>query len=120
MPMLIAWIVLAALAIAVAVAVTCLIAKPMGTMLGSNSYMAPGRKFYVRAFAVAASLAALATIAGRSPPCPDQGESMAAMEYAWWIVGSLEPAFWSIVLFLGGFVALLTILFAVLGRYRDQ
>ena len=119
MPMLIAWIVLAALAIAVAVAVTCLIAKPMGTMLGSNSYMAPGRKFYVRAFAVAASLAALATIAGRNIPAADKGESMAAMEYVWWVVGGLQPAFLSIALFLMGYVVVLTILLAVLGRYRD-
>jgi len=45
---------------------------------------------------------------------------MAAMEYAWWVVNRLEPAFWAAALFLIGYVVLLTILFAVLGRYRDQ
>ena len=119
MPMLIAWIVLAVVAIAVAVAVVCLIARPMRALLAANSYISPAQGFYMRAFALAASLGALATIAGRQMPCGDQKKSMAAMEYVWWVVGGLEPAFWSIALFLMGYVLLLTILFAVLGRYRD-
>ena len=119
MSMLIAWIVLAVLAIGAAIATVCLMAKPIHRLLGANSYMAPAQSFYVRAFAVAASLGALATIAGRDIPCPDQRKSMAAMEHVWWVVEGLEPAFWIIALFLMGYVVLLTILFAVLGRYRD-
>ena len=120
MPMLIAWIVLAAVSVAIAVAVVCLIARPMGKLLASNSYMAPGQSFYVRAFALVLFLGTLATVAGRYIPSPDKRESMTVMEYVWWVAGGLESAFWSLALFLVGYVVLLTILFAVLGRYRDE
>ncbi len=119
MSMLIAWIVLAALALGVTVAVVCLIRKPMRALLGANSYIAPSQDFFVRAFALVLSLGALAAIAGRHMPSPDQKKSMAAIEYVWWVLDGLEPTFWSIAFFLMGYVALLTILFAVLGRYRD-
>ena len=119
MSMLIAWIVLAILAVGVAVTIVYLIRKPMRALLSANSYIAPAQDFYVRAFALTASLVALATITGISIPCPDQRKSMAAMEYVWWAMDGWEPLFWSIALFLMGYVLLLTILFAVLGRYRD-
>ena len=119
MSMLIAWIVLAAMTLGVVVAAVCLIRKPMRALLGANSYIAPSQDFYVRAFALVLSLSALAAIAGRDMPCPDQKKSMVAIEYIWWVLDGLEPAFWSIALFLMGYVVLLTILFAVLGRYRD-
>ena len=38
----------------------------------------------------------------------------------WWAVDGLDWVFWSASLFLIGYVLLLTILFAVLGRYRDE
>jgi hypothetical protein len=119
MEMCIAWIVLAALAVVTAVVISRLVGRPMGTMLESNSYMAPARGFYVRAFGLSLALSALATITGRSLPCPDQRRSMAAMEYVWWVVGGLSSAFWASALFLIGYVVLLTILYAVLGRYRE-
>ena len=117
---LITWIVLVVLAIVAAIIVVHLIAKPMRALLGANSYMAPAQAFYVRAFALALCLGALAAVVGRSIPGPEQGKSMAAMEYVWWVANGLEPAFWSISLFLFGFVVVLTIVLAVLGRYRDQ
>ena len=119
MSLVIAWIVLTVLAVASAVVVVWLIAKPMRALLGANSYMSPAQSFYVRAFALAASLGALATVAGKNIPCPDQRKAMAAMEHVWWVVDGLEPMFWAIALFLVCYVLLLTILFAVLGRYRD-
>ncbi len=119
MSMLIAWIVMAIIAIGLAVTITYLIRKPMRRMLGANSYIAPAQGFYVRTFTLAASLVALATIAGRSMPCPDQRKSMKAMEYVWWVMDGWEPLFWGIALFLIGYVVLLTIVFAVLGRYHD-
>ncbi len=118
--MLIAWIVLATLTVGVAITTVCLIAKPIRSLLGANSYMAPAQSFYVRALVLAASLGALATVAGKDMPCEDQRKAFAAMEYVWWVADGLEPALWSITLFLMGYVLLLTILFAVLGRYRDQ
>lgn len=120
MSMLIAWMVLAVLAVAAAATVVQLIRRPMTELLGANSYIAPAQRFYVRAFAVMLALGALATMASRGLPCPDQRKSMAAMEYVWWVVDGLGPLFWSVALFVIGYVALLTILFVVLGRYRDQ
>ena len=117
---LIAWLILAALAIVATIIVVRLIAKPMRVLLRANSYMAPAQTFYVRAFALALCLGALAAVVGTSLPKPEQGKSMAAMEYVWWVANGLAPAFWSISLFLFGFVVILTIVLAVLGRYRDQ
>jgi hypothetical protein len=117
-----------ALAIAAFVAATALIAaalialarRPMTELLRSNSYLAPGAAFYVRSFTLIIALGALATMAGLSLPCPKQSAEMAPMEWAWWLAGRLEPVFLTGALFLLGYVLLLTILFAVLGRYRDQ
>ena len=118
---LIGWLIFVAVAIVAAIIVVRLVAKPMRALLGANSYMAPGQAFYVRAFALAVYLGTLATVVGRSVPGPEEGkESMALMEYVWWVAEGLEPAFWSMALFLMGFVILLTIVLAVLGRYRDE
>jgi len=116
---LIALLVLAAVAIAVAAAIAFLLVRPMRALLSSNAHLAPAESFYLRAFALTVMLGALAAVVGRSMPSPEKGKSMTAMEYVWWVVGGLEPAFLSIALFLMGYVVLLTILFAVLGRYRD-
>ena len=118
---LIAWIVMAALVIVAAAIIICMIAKPMRALLGANSYMAPAKSFYVRAFGLTVFLGALASIVGRQPLAAAEGQGhRAAMEYVWWVAGGLGSAFWSIALFLAGYVLLLTVLFAVLGRYRDQ
>ncbi len=120
MPAIVAWIVLAATAAGVAGLMTWLMGGAMRRLFHANAYMKPGQDFYVRAFAIVVTLGTLASVAGTSLPCTDQRKSMAAMEYAWWVVSCLEPAFWAAALFLVGYVVLLTILFAVLGRYRDQ
>ena len=118
---LIIWLVSVLVAIGAAIIVVQLIAKPMRALLGSNSYMACAERFYIRAFALAVYLSTLASVVGRSLPSPEEPQkSMSTMEYVWWVIDGLESAFWSISLFLLGFVVLLTIVLAVLGRYREQ
>lgn len=116
----IAWLIFVALAIVVAIIVVRLIGKPMRALLGANSYMAVAQSFYLRAFALVLYLGVLAAVVGKPIPGPEVGKSMASMEYVWWVANNLEPAFWSISLFSFGFVVVLTILLAVLGRYRDE
>lgn len=110
---LIGWLIFVAIAIGLAFVVVHLVAKPMRFLLGANSYMAPAQRFYVRAFAMVIYLSTLASVLDREFPPPND------MEYVWWVADGLKPAFWSMSLFLLGFVVLLTIVLAVLGRYRD-
>ena len=119
MSMIIAWIVLIVLATAMAAGIVWLMTKPMRSLLSANSYMAPAQSFYTHAFAAVISLGALAAVASAHPPCADQRKSMTAMQYVWWVVDGLEPLAWTTVLFLMGYVVLLTVLFLVMGRYRD-
>ncbi len=112
---LIVWIVLVALTGLVCVAVICAVRRPMNELLRTNSYISPARSFYLRAFTVLVFLAALATVCRIDAPSNDK----AFIEYVWWIVEGLEPTFWALSFWLMGYVALLTLLFMILGRYRD-
>jgi len=104
----------------IALALVWVVRKPMADLLRSNAWMTPGATFYARTFAVAVALGALAAVAGFSPPCPEQYAAMGRIEWVWWLAQRLEPVFMTGALFLLGYVLLLTILFSVLGRYRDQ
>ena len=117
---LITWLIFVVLAVVGAIIVIGLIAKPMRALLRASPYTAPAENFYIRAFSLALYLGTLAAVVGRDIPGPEEGKSMATMEYVWWVANGLEPAFWSISLFLFGFVVVLTIVFAALGRYRDE
>ena len=92
-----------------------IIRKPMRNLLSVNSYISPARAFYTRAFIMIVSLGALASVVELDAPDSDQ----AGMECVWWAVENLEPVLWSTALFSMGFVLMLTILYAVLGRYHD-
>ena len=118
MTALIVWIVLVLLAGAVCVAVILAIQKPMSELLKANSYISPASKFYLRSFCLVIFLAALASIVAAGGPCAKQSKSF--MQCVWWVVDNLSPVLWSATLSLGGYVLLLTILFAVLGRYHDE
>lgn len=115
---LIVWIALALLAGAVCLAVIFAIRKPMSEVLKANSYISPARRFYLRSFSLVIFLATLGTIVAAGRPCAKQSKCF--MQGVWWVVDNLSPVFWSAILSLGGYVLLLTILFAVLGRYRDE
>lgn len=115
---LIVWIALTLLAGAICVVVILAIRKPMSELLNVNSYVRPARKFYLRSFSLVIFLAALGTIVTAGGPCAEQSKHF--MQCVWWVVDNLRPVLWSAILSLGGYVLLLTILFAVLGRYHDE
>jgi hypothetical protein len=87
----------------------------MRELLEANSYVSPAKAFYLRAFTILVFLAALATVSEVDIPGPDK----AFMEYVWWIVDAANPAFWALSIWVFAYAVLLTILFVVLGRYRD-
>lgn len=104
----------------VAVALVWVVRKPMAALLRSNAWMTPGAAFYGRSFAVAVALGAVAAVAGFSPPAGEQALAMGPIEWVWWLAQRLEPVFTLGAIFLLGYTLLLTVLFSVLGRYRDQ
>ncbi len=115
---LIVWIALALLAAAVCLLVIAAIRKPMSELFSANSYMSPASVFYVRSFCLIIFLATLATIISAGEPCEEQSRHF--MQCLWWILDSLSPVLLSAILCIGGYALLLTVLFAVLGRYRDK
>lgn len=118
MATLIVWIALVLLAGSVCVAVILAIQKPMSELLKANSYISPAGKFYLRSFCLIIFLATLAVIVAAGGPCAEQSKTF--MQCVWWVVDHLSPVLWSATLSLGGYILLLTILFAVLGRYHDE
>ncbi|MHC4346443.1 MAG: hypothetical protein ACYSUP_17360 [Planctomycetota bacterium] len=109
------WMVLVAVTVAVCIVVIIAVRKPLSDLLKANSYISPARNFYVRAFMVLIFLAALATIC--ETDTPETGKAF--MEYVWWVVGSLQPMFFALSLWVIAYAALMTLLFMILGRYRD-
>ncbi len=112
---LIVWLVLVALTVVVCVAVICAVRRPMCGLLEVNSYISPAKSFYLRAFTVLVFLAALAAVSKTDTPDTDK----AFMEHVWWIAEALQPTFSALCLVIIAYATLLTILFVVLGRYRD-
>ena len=116
---LVAWIALAVIAGGLVAAVAALMRGPMRSLLTANGHLKPAAGFYGRGFVVVLTLAALAAVVGTSMPCPQQSAEKVRIEWVWWIVQGLQPVCWSLLGFLAGYVLLLTILYAALGRYRD-
>lgn len=115
MPGFIAWLSLVALTVVVCVIVSLTMRKPMRQLLEVNSYISPAKSFYLRVFTVLVFLAALATVSQTNAPASDK----AFMEYLWWVVGAAQSFFVVLCFWLIGYAAMLTVLFVVLGRYRD-
>jgi hypothetical protein len=111
------WAILAVLSAVVYIAVVCVVRKPMADLLKVNSYIAPAANFYLRSFYLIVLLAVLAVLAEAQGPSAEQLQDL--MRCVWWVASSLSSVFWAVLLSIGSFVALVTILFAVLGRYRD-
>lgn len=109
------WLSFVAITIVVCVFLICALRKPMRQLLEANSYIIPAKRFYLRAFSVLIFLVALAIIS--ETDCP--GSDAVFMEYVWWVVGKLQPLFMALSFWLIGYAAMLTLLFVVLGRYRD-
>ena len=110
------WIAMVELTGGVCAAVILAMQKPMCEMLESNTYIRRARRFYIRAFGVLVVLAGLATASKADLPSDDA----AFMEYVWWIAATMRTLFMALGFWLIGYAALLTLLFVVLGRYRDQ
>lgn len=114
---LIVWLALALLCALVFILVVVTIRKPMDDLLKVNSYISPAAKFYLRSFYLIILLAVLAVIAAAQGPSGEQSQNF--MQCVWWVASNVSSVLWSVLLSIGGYVVLLTILFAVLGRYRD-
>jgi len=111
------WLVLALLCAIACILAVFTIRKPMGDLLKVNSYISPAARFYLRSFYLIILLAALAVIVSAEGPCAEQSKNF--MQCVWWVGNKTSSVLWGILLTIGGFALLLTILFAVLGRYRD-
>jgi hypothetical protein len=97
-----------------------LVRRPLKEMLGANSKLLVARRFYMRAMVLILVFAALAAVMNPSKLSADKDATLVFMDYVWWSVGGLEPVFWSVALISLGYVAILSILYAVLGRTRDE
>ena len=103
------------LAVIVALAVFLVVLGPMRRLLGANARLKQARPFFTRALFVVLLLGALAPVIGDRP-----AEADSCMEYVWQAADALESVLLSVVLFLFGFVLVMTVLAAALGRYRDE
>jgi len=109
-----------AMAAAVAAVLIGVARKPLLELFRGNAHMAPGARFYARSFILVVVLGILAAVTGYHGPCPDQAESMGFWECLWRALDQLEPVLRAACLFLLGYVLLVTVLFAALGRYHVE
>ena len=114
---LITWICLALCAGVVCAIVLLSVRKPMRELLQVNSYILPAKRFYLRTFSLLILLAVLSVLVSTGGPCAEQSKTF--MNRVWWVAEQLSSVFWAAIISIGGYALLLTILFAVLGRYRD-
>lgn len=112
---LISWLIFAAIVVLVSLFIVVLLKKPMGQILSVNTFIEPAKVFYLRTFKLIIFLAALASVAEAHLPEKDK----AFMEYVWWITASLKEPLYYLGIWIMLYAAMLTILFAVLGRLRD-
>lgn len=110
-------IVLAAVSVGLAFLALLLVRGPLRQILSVNSLLAQARPFYTRALFLVLAFGALAAVARTGPL---SAKDWQPMQYVWWVFNNLEGPFWSIAIFLFGYVIALTILYSVLGRHRDE
>jgi hypothetical protein len=110
------WAVLSAVTVVVCISISLAVRKPMRDMLSTNSYILPARAFYLRSFTVLLLLGAFSMIFKADVPDKEK----VFMEYVWWIVDTLQPVFFALSIWMIVYAGLLTILFAVLGRYKNE
>jgi len=109
------WTIMVLLTGGVCATVILAIRKPMCELLESSTYISRAKRFYVRTFGILVFLAGLSTVAATDIPSNDT----AFMEYVWWVAETTRTLFMALSFWLIGYTALLTLLFVVLGRYRD-
>ena len=94
-----------------------LVWRPIRRLLSANARLQQARPFFIRTLFVLLIIAAITPIVGESLDLP---EDSAFMEYVWQAAGNLSGTLMSIGLYLFGFVIVMTVLSAALGRYRDE
>ena len=109
--------VLFALAVVVALIVFLLVWRPVRRLLGANARLQQARPFFIRTLFVVLLLGAIQPVAGKGVSLP---EGSAFMEYVWQAAGQLDQTLLIVGLYLFGFVIVMTVLAAALGRYRDE
>jgi hypothetical protein len=112
-----AWIVLAVLSGVSCAAVIAAILRPASELLRVNSYISPASRFYLRAFWLIMVLATLSVVIAAGEPNAEQSKYF--IDCVWWIGEQWKGVLMSMVAVIGGYAVLLSILLAVLGRYRD-
>ena len=105
------------MAAGVGLIVFLLVVAPMRRLLGANSRLKQARPFFVMSLLVVLILGAIAPAIGESLCLP---EDSAFLEYFWDAAGDLGGTVLSVALFLFGYVIVMTVLTAALGRYRDE
>ena len=117
MDTLMAWIVLAVLSGVSCAAVIAAIQRPASELLRVNSYISPASRFYLRAFWLIMVLITLSVVIAAGEPSAERSKNF--LDCVWWIGEQWKGVLLSMVAVIGGYAVLLSILFMVLGRYRD-
>jgi cytochrome c biogenesis factor len=109
--------------VVIAAAAFLLVYPPMRRLMAANAILRAARPFYARTFFIVMLLAAWAPILGivgsvssdKSSP-----ETMTFMDAVWKVAAKIDNVCWSVVIFLAIYVVVITIVYAALGRFRDQ
>ena len=109
--------VLFALATGLGILVFVLVWLPMSRLLSANSRLQQAKPFFVRTLMLIMLLGAIGPVVGKGLDLP---EGSAPMEYIWQAAGELQGTFIAVGLYLFGYVLIMTILAATLGKYRDE
>jgi len=108
--------VLFAMAVVVGLIVFLLVVGPLRRLLGANSRLEQARSFFTRSLFIILMLAAMAPVAGKGVTVK---EGSPFLEVVWQAAGRLNDVLLYVGLYLFGFVVVMTVLAAALGRYRD-
>ena len=105
------------LAVVVGLVLFLLVWRPARKLLGANARLLAARPFFIRTLFLLTMIGAIAPVIGESP---DAGPDAAFMEQVWQAAGHLKQTVTFAGLYLFGFVVVMTILAASLGRLRDE
>jgi hypothetical protein len=102
-------------AAALGVAVFLLVRGPMKRLFGANTQLGHARAFFLRVLLILLILGAIYPVIGVGI-----GGHGTFMECVWEIADELQGSVLAVSLYLAGFVLMITILVATIGRDRDQ
>ena len=106
-----------AMAAALGAVVFALIWLPLRKLLRANSLLVATAPFFTRTLLIVLVIGALAPIVGESLDINDQ---TAAMEIVWQAADKLGNSLLAVGLYLFGFVIVMAVLAATLGRHHDE